>query len=566
MKKLFILLIFASVVWGCGKNATHKNLETIDSLIGKDLIDSAKTVIGGLSIEDVDDKSVLAYYNMLSYQIEFRLGNIPENDSLINYSIDYYKARNDKEKLTRSYYYKGRIVYKRGLLKEGVVYLKEAEEYSKDIDDYVLKSRIENILANWNLYGGESVLALVHGKQAVKYAELSDDKERLLYSLTSLMVIYESLDMDDSAWYYKDKCPPLIPYIPEKDRAVFLANMANDYAIIGTEKAKDYAFQSLKIKELASTYRVLSDIYIAEKNMNEAERSLKRGLEICDDDLQMEVNLLNDMSELKHLVGETDEAARLSKRVIAMSDSLQRKWDNDSIKEAQHRFKAQKDSQNSKDKISEISITASVIVVVLLVGSCIVVYYNVRKRRKAKLIIDGQQEQINDQQEQISSQQDKITDYEKEAAVAARRIEKLADKEQEYKRAADNLRRNMKNMEKRHDRNIEEAQQCMAERVAKGHELWKILYSGGKMVAWTKEERDLFIEYYKTIKPEFARQSSLSQSMLFYNMLLDMGKTEEDILAIMGLTLSALRTMKSRMKKENTDNQDGQDNQDNQVV
>ena len=182
------------------------------------------------------------------------------------------------------------------------------------------------------------------------------------------------------------------------------------------------------------------------------------------------------------------------------------------------------------------------------------------------MIIDGQQEQINDQQEQISSQQDKITDYEKEAAVAARRIEKLADKEQEYKRAADNLRRNMKNMEKRHDRNIEEAQQCMAERVAKGHELWKILYSGGKMVAWTKEERDLFIEYYKTIKPEFARQSSLSQSMLFYNMLLDMGKTEEDILAIMGLTLSALRTMKSRMKKENTDNQDGQDNQDNQVV
>lgn len=548
MNKLLTLLIFIVVFWGCGNNAIRKNLEAIDSLISEDQIDSAKAVISELSVDGVSDKSVLAYYNMLGYQIEFRQGNVPANDSMIDYSIEYYKGEDNHEKLARSYYYKGRIVYERGRLKEGVVCMKEAEEYSKDIKDYVLKSRIESILANWNLYGGKSVLALEHGKQAVKYAELSDDKEGLLYSITSLMVIYESLNMDDSARYYKDKCPPLIPYIPEIDRAVFLANMADDHAIIGIEKAKEYAFQSLKIKELGSTYRILSDIYIAEGNMKEAERSLSRGLEICDDDLQLEINLLNDMSELKQLVGQTDEAARLSKQVIEMSDSLQRKWDNDSIQEAQQTFIAEKDSQNSKRKISKISIAASVIVVVLLVVFCPAIYYNVRKRRRARLIIDNQQELISSQEEQISVQQEAITGYEKAAVATACKMEKLKAKEQEHKHTADNLRRNMKNMEKRHERDMEEVHERMAGRMAEGHRLWKILDGGGKMVAWTKDERDLFAEYYKTVRPEFAGPSSLSPSMIFYQMLLDMGKSEEEIMVVMGMSLRALRTMKSRMK------------------
>lgn len=548
MKKLLTLLVFTVVVLGCGNNATRKNLETIDSLISEDLIDSAKAVISELSVDGVSDKSVLAYYNMLGYQIEFRQGNVPANDSMIDYSIEYYKGEDDHEKLARSYYYKGRTVYRRGRLKEGVVCLKEAEEYSKDIKDYVLKSRIHDILSAYNLDGGESRIALGHSRLAVCFAELSGDKERLLYSLTRLVVVYERLNMDDSARFYMDKCPPLIPYIPESDRAVFLANMADDHAIIGIEKAKEYAFQSLKIKELGSTYRILSDIYIAEGNMNEAELSLSRGLEICDDDLQLEINLLNDMSELKQLVGQADEAARLSKQVIEMSDSLQRKWDNDSIQEAQQTFIAEKDSQNSKRKISKISIAASVIVVVLLVVFCPAIYYNVRKRRRARLIIDNQQELISSQEEQISVQQEAITGYEKAAAATACKMEKLKAKEQEHKHTADNLRRNMKNMEKRHERDMEEVHERMAGRMAEGHRLWKILDGGGKMVAWTKDERDLFAEYYKTVRPEFAGPSSLSPSMIFYQMLLDMGKSEEEIMVVMGISLNALRTMKSRMK------------------
>ena len=231
-----------------------------------------------------------------------------------------------------------------------------------------------------------------------------------------------------------------------------------------------------------------------------------------------------------------------------MSDSLQRKWDNDSIQEAQQAFTAEKDSQNSKRKISKISIAASVIVVVLLVVFCPAIYYNVRKRRRARQIIDNQQELISSQEEQISVQQEAITGYEKTAAATAYKMEKLKAKEQEHKHTADNLRRNMKNMEKRHERDMEEVHERMAGRMAEGHRLWKILDGGGKMVAWTKDERDLFAEYYKTVRPEFAGPSSLSPSMIFYQMLLDMGKSEEEIMVVMGISLNALRTMKSRMK------------------
>lgn len=564
MKTLIILLFSLAAILGCSGTSTYRELESVDSLMDSDDLDSISEAFKSVVITDVNavDKDFMAYYNMLRYQLVFRFGKIPANDSLIDNSIDYYTQMKDNEKLARSYYYKGRILYKRGKVKDATYCLKKAEEYAKRIDNYLLISRIKYNLADFNIDGGETKKAIDYSMQAIKYAELSGDMEQLLNSLNALSCTYGRLEIDDSAKFYKNKYIPLIKYIPEKSRATFLANMACDYNDIGIDKAKQYVFQSLRIKEKASTYRVLADIYLAEKNYVEAEKSWKRGLEICGNDLHLEINLLNDMREYKHSIGESAEAALLSDKVIMLSDSLQRKWENDSIKAIQDWFASQQAQKASEEKADNIRFMSVVVVLLLAVVLFCVICYNVRKRRKARQIIAEQQErmaeqeehitiqqtQLSEKQEQIIEQQTQLSDYEKTVAATARKIEKLSAKEQERKRIADNLRRNMKYMEERHTHELDAVREQVSERLSAGHNLWQSVNDGGKILTWTKDDRDLFIEYYKTIKPGFDYHPGLSSTMIIYLILIDMGKSEDEVMTIMGLTVNSLRTMKSRIK------------------
>lgn len=112
------------------------------------------------------------------------------------------------------------------------------------------------------------------------------------------------------------------------------------------------------------------------------------------------------------------------------------------------------------------------------------------------------------------------------------------------------LRRNMKNLENRHQRDIEAAQQKAAERMIRGYQLFEAVKGGACISKWTKEERELFVEYYTTVNPSLTDAEKFSQNEIFYNILTDMGNDDEAVMRIMTLSLSAFRTMKSRLKKK----------------
>ena len=534
--KLPILLTIFSFFLGCSNNTVYKELEAIDSLMERDLLDSARVALSGMDVSAVEDDGVIAYYDMLSYLIEFRQGNVPASDSLIDHSIDYYTKKNDHDMLARSYYYKGRILHKRDKVKEAIICLKKAESHSEDISNYLLRSRIKNSLAEFNISGGEHQKGLAYSLKAVEYAEISGNKEQMLLSMDKLAVIYNRIGKRDSGSYYREKCMHIIKDVPPKSQVAFLANIALTYKDIGTEKAKQYVFQSLQIEERPGPYRILADIYLAEGNTAEAEKSLRRGIAICKNDMFTEINLLNDLREYKQSIGQTAEAAQIGDKIIFLSDSLQRKLQNDSIVEAQMIFENQKASESFRHQKYNLRIVyiISFLTLLLLCGGAI--YHNVRKRRKARIIIDSQHE--------------KLKEYEKTTADYVHKVEKLSEKEKESKRMAENLRRNMKNLEDRHQRDIEAAKQKAAERMIRGYRLFEAVKGGACISKWTKEERKLFVEYYTTVNPSLTDAKKFSQNEIFYNILTDMGNDDEAVMRIMSLSLSAFRTMKSRLKKK----------------
>lgn len=532
MRRLTILLFSTVLLLGCGTGVYHKQLVAVDSLIAADLDDSACHMMEDIDITDIKAESDIAYYNMLAYELVFRSGKIPENDSMIDHSISHYKETDNKRMLARSYYYKGRILAKRDSLKAAVEYLKDAEEMASDTDDNLLMCKILGSLASMSISGGESEYAIGTALRAVEFAERAGDKEHLLYFLNTLSVAYGRIGKDDSSVYYMEKYIPLIKYAPKKDQAVFWANLSGDYERIGTEKAKEYIFRSLDILPLSSTYRALALIYLAEGNGAAAEESWRKGLKICDN-LHTRLNMLNDMREYKQSIGRTEEATELADSVFILQTQLRKKWNEAKVKDVQ----VQKDADAKREKANkdkQITIGAGCLIIVglvIIIAIIIIAYRGYRKRTRRK----------------IEEQQDKIKDKEKAVEGYAKKIVKLETKAEERKRTAESLRKSMKTLEERQRKEQEKLQQTIAGNMAKGHLLYEGIAAGGVLSQWDKEQRDLFIEYYKTIRPDLYIPQELTRNQTIYILLADMGKSEEETMRIMGMSEGALRTMKSRM-------------------
>lgn len=103
---LFLLFTFFS----CNNNTTTYNqLILIDSLLSKNLLDSAATELEFIDEDNLLSDENIAYYNLLNTQIRWKLYQPIASDSAIDFSIEYYKKTKDYVKLANSYFYKGVI-------------------------------------------------------------------------------------------------------------------------------------------------------------------------------------------------------------------------------------------------------------------------------------------------------------------------------------------------------------------------------------------------------------------------------------------------------------------------
>ena len=213
MKNILYILIATIVAAACGGNGRKAQLELADSLIAKDMDDSAQAIINGIDANDIRSRETKAYYNLLKAELVFRSGVVTPNDSIINLCIAYYENSDDKHKLAQAYYFKGRMLHKRNKQSDAIMALKKAEQAAKHTDDNWLKARIYNNLASFNTLLSESRYALEYGKEAVRYANAYGNAQTLSDAYRQMSAIYTNLDMEDSSIVYAKKCEPLIKQI-----------------------------------------------------------------------------------------------------------------------------------------------------------------------------------------------------------------------------------------------------------------------------------------------------------------------------------------------------------------
>ena len=133
-----LLVVLVAAVTGCGgAHRYDSRLTAADSLMQPDP-DSALALIEAVCPDSLADEGDRAYRDLLLTQARYKTYQeiTASDDSAITSSLNYYRAHSsEREKLTRTYLYKGAVMEVLGLKDSAMLYYKHAEAAAAP-DDY----------------------------------------------------------------------------------------------------------------------------------------------------------------------------------------------------------------------------------------------------------------------------------------------------------------------------------------------------------------------------------------------------------------------------------------------
>lgn len=535
MKKLLTMMLFAStlLITGCGDNSCYTMLENVDSLTEADLVDSACTVMEKVEKNHkIKDGKERAYYNLLKYQLGFRLRYKNMKDTIIDYSISYYSKHTDNRKLALAYYLKGRI-NGRNNNKEAIRCFKKAEFLAEDTNNDSLKMRICNNIAIINGNNEDYKAALKYALTAVKYGKNVADKETLLSCYFTLSGIYANLGMPDSCNFYATKCLDFLKDASVSQKANIYLNVAASIEETDTARAKEYALESIELNPSNNAYQILAKIARDGKDYRLSEEYLNAALKYSKS-VDWEAFILYELAQTKELMGQHEEANKLSRRVIKLRDSVEAIKARDSIREIQIAYEAEDESQEEieakEDETVFVGVGLSLVVVT-------VVAVFVEKRRRLHKTMARQREEHCKAMAQMETEKNEQAMKMKVAAKEIKEANKKIERQQQRLKAK-----------------TERQRQQDSDTYREGFAIYNKVKSEEGKINWDKDSVKSFITFYRSTSADFkAATDGKYQKLTDYQYTLlalkDMGMDNKQIAATLGITVSAVRTQLSRMKK-----------------
>lgn len=558
MKKLFSLTIFTLIfaLSGCGDSACYDKLKEVDSLSENATNDSAQkaleTIEQTYKIKEGKDK---AYYSLLKYQLQFRFqykdNRYPVDDSLIDYSIAYYTKHANKKRLALCYYLKGRTKDNINQSKEAIKYLKEAEFTIKDLDDNYLKMRIYDYIAKINYEQENYITACDYDNKAIRYGEKTNKLESLIWCYLRLSAIYGNLDDSDSSLFYATKCLDFLKNASIRQKAVIYINVAGAIESIDTIKAKEYALKSLEIEKSNNAYQILAKIARDNKDYKLSEAYLNEALKYSPS-LDWDAFILYELANTKTLMGEHEEAARISKEVHRLRDSVEYLHAQDSIKELQMAADLNYKNQTvveEKDNRTVIVVGTLSAIILITLGA-----YAAKRRKLSRSITDSERKE-DEYKNQIRAIENENHRKDKEIDAANRKAEKARKaKEAAHKEKESFIKATLKQQEKQKDE--EEKRMIIKEKRCRvGMDIYNKVKDGTTAtIYWDKESEMSLVEYYQIVSSTFKEDmktvyAGMKSRKVVVFILKDMGLTNADIARTLSISEGAVRTHLSRINK-----------------
>lgn len=519
MTKIILCLILSVLILtNCSNdNDTHEKLSEIERLLEKEKYELAMNNLSDINANRLNNENK-AYYDLLMTQANFCLDKQTDSDSLINESIRFYEENNNKILLAKAYYYKGIICYQRGNKSEGINLIKKAEHLAKGTSDLNFITKIYINLSFINIDTGNYQTGLSYAKKALQTAQKAKNKILIALSMNKINAAFNCMGNIDSCLVYSQKTIPYIKYLNKNDKLEVLTNISIGFVNKGMyDEAIFYAKKSLEIKPNAHAYYIIGSIYFERGENRKAWQLLNDALNTNGLELKAEVLLW--MADLKKEEGKYKEASELEEKALATKDSIKTKQQTEHMLSLQNNAERKAADAQAQNRlviaISAVMVLAAAVMISMLA-------YNRRRRNATK-------RQIEDISRTTEQYRQKISELDKEKDKNEKEIEKLNKK-------------------------IESLKERRMTILGHGRMLYDELEKGGKTITWKKDDYEAVIEYYRTIDPKTIESiehnyKKLTPYNIFLLIMINNGKTNDEIMQTTGISYSALRTMKHRINK-----------------
>lgn len=514
---LIILLFFTAC--DISKNDIQTKLEHIDSLLIKTNISETEKEMGTIRFEELKDDADKAKYLLLKAQLSHVKGIRQNEDSALDFSINYYKNNHDAELLARSYYYKGAISYENGNTKKALLLFKEAEQTEKEAGVPWLKFLIYVNMSyvNFSLEANETALDYAH--KALQHAINNDNVSWECFAYNSMAMSFYGMGKKDSAFKYINKIEPHLKEITDKEECTTYMNNIGYiyYENRMYDKARLLFTQALSIEPNTDLLvNLMKTDYML--GMHREADSIKN--KIWDQsNAGQKAEILLFLAEKADREKDFKASARYYHEAKVLEDSIKKTKDTEGAVTTQRDYDKARYEQDVNRNATAAAIATIAVVAAL---GCWGAAYHRRKINKAKKTIADADRRIREYEERMAALELADRKHSDEAVKLERKIRRLKEEQNAV--------------------------------INRGQTLYNHIISEGTTATWKKKDFDEFIEYYRVGHPETVEEAEqgykgLTSTNIFY-LIITNGMKYDDAAAqrIMCMTQGAMRTMKSRIK------------------
>jgi len=512
-----ILLVLSLAFSGCYHEKFQKTLERIDTLLSKDMIDSAYHEFNRIEYNKINDEDVQAYYHLINTRLDY-MRYVPIS-SLKNLesSINYYRENSNDKKLAEAYFYKGAVLIDQNKYKGAALALKNAEYYNANINNVELQYKIYEKLSFLNERTGDNEIALTYSHKNLNLGISTKNTNWIVYAMGNLAVEYYGIGKIDSSQFYLTSCIPYLNKIPKKDRAFFYSNIGYIYSNYDLASAKQYLAKALEIEPISNTYHTLAIIQYQEGNRAKAYKLWQKAMQKATNNIQ-KAEYMKTLADIYASEGNYKDAYQWMKKRANLVEQTYTSGQKEDIKQIQSKFDFEMQSIQYREHI-KLYWTIFILAVILSLLIIVSFYY---KYNKVKLKNIESNLLIN---------------------ISKRQIEKLQKSDESNLKEVTMLKEEVSQMNSKRQ-----------ESLYHGHMLFEEIQNGGNIAKWTKRDFIHFIEYYKLHDLPFINHltkdyEDLSPRYMFFSILEHMKKNEEDIENIMCISRSSLRSIRTRVKQ-----------------
>jgi tetratricopeptide (TPR) repeat protein len=534
----------------CSQNEVCYSLKTAEDIID-DNPDSTLSILREIDYDALKDNQLKALYGLLYTSANIKKQKVPDNDSILDYSIKIFVNNNDSYHLADSYYYKGMMSYVKKQFEVSAQYLKKAESLSIEDGYSRITNKIYERLSYLNYITDNKALTLEYSK---KFLDSSFElKDRTLISRAFVMVAssYAAVNLSDSAYYYLESGLKYINDVDSVLKADILVDVGEMYYEEGEiDMSKNNALQSDFIHPNPHAKMLLGKIEYLRGDTIRAKEYWDHALSI--NDVKIKKELYKMVANYYAEVGNYNDAYTISLKLDSLNDTINKS--SKTVQELQLKFDRAKSESELYQKILYTLIIAFLASIVLLVflrfHQRTVRSYNstintlTNKNETYKSEIESFSEKVNMYQHEIGLYVSKVSNYEEEISKNIEKIKMLKTSDRSKQKEIDELKDSISTLYK----------SIMSE-LQKGHTIYEVIKNKKPIIHYSDEDLNSLVDFYKIINIKvfsswLERYTPLSVRQYVFLILEDLGYDDYDVADVLGVSDTTVRSTRSRIKKK----------------